>query len=123
MATKDEHLSKAEHNEKFFTQFDISTTQFLDWVVTGIFYSAIHYIRAVAAKHGFTNISTYGEMDNLFGRLSVFRKNQDIYVDYRQLKDDSRAARYDMTPIPATEVISLRDEEFENIKTFALAKV
>lgn len=123
MATKEEHLRKAEHNEEFFTQFDINATQFLDWVVTGIFYSAVHYIRAVAAKHRFTNISSYGEMDNLFSRLSVFKRRRDIYKDYRQLKDDSRAARYDMTPIPATEVISLRDEEFENIKTFAVANV
>jgi len=122
MATKEEYLKKAEHNERFFNEFDTSTTPYLDWVVTGIFYSAIHYIKAVAAKHGFTNISSYGEMDNVFNRVHVFRMRRDIWVDYRQLKDDSRTARYDTSLIPTTEVISLKDKEFENIKAFALTE-
>lgn len=120
MASEKEHLRKAEHNERFFSEFKIEATPYLDWVVTGIFYSAIHYIRAVAAKHGLTNISSYGDVDTAFNKLSVFKRRRDVYSDYRQLKDDSRAVRYNMANIPATEVIKLRDNEFKNIKAFAL---
>ncbi len=123
MATKEQHLKKAEHNEAFFNEFEIDATPYLDWVVTGIFYSAIHYIRAVAAKHRFINISSYGEIDRMFSTVSIFKRNSDVYIDYRQLKDDSRAARYEITPFSATEVIGLRDQEFKNIKSFALTNL
>ena len=123
MASKEEHLRQAEHNERFFNELDINTTPYLDWVVTGIFYSAIHYIRAIAAKYAFTNISSYGDMDAVFDRLSIFKRHRDIYADYRQLKDDSRAVRYDMRQIPATEVLSLIAEEFASIKSFVMANV
>lgn len=123
MPTKDEHLKKAKHNERFFTSLDINTTPFRDWVITGIFYSALHYIRALAAKHSFANIGRYGEIDNLLSRLPVFRKHPTIYSDYRQLKDDSRAARYEMVALSSSQVIDLRDNEFQRIKSFVLSKL
>jgi len=123
MPTKEQHLSKAQHNERFFTSLDINTTPFIDWIITGIFYSALHYIRALAAKYSFANISTYGEMDNLFSRLSVFRNDPNIYPDYRQLKDDSRAARYEMVGFSPSDVIDLRDVEFRRIRSFVLSKL
>jgi len=123
VATKEKHIRKAEHNERFVDLFDIDTTPFLDWAITGIFYSAIHYIRALAAKHSFINISTYGEMDNLFNRISVFKNNRSAYVDYRQLKDDSRTARYEMIKFSTPEVRSLKNGEFQRIKSFVLANI
>lgn len=123
MATKKEHIRKAEHNERFIDLFDIDTTPFLDWVITGIFYSAIHYIRALAAKYGLINISSYGDMDKLFNRISVFKNNRTAYMDYRQLKDDSRSARYEMVKFSTPEVRSLKNEEFQRIKSFILANI
>jgi len=123
MPTKDQHLSKAEHNEGFFTSLDINTTLYIDWVITGIFYSALHYIRALAAKYSFENISSYGEMDNLFNRLSDFRNDPNIYSDYRQLKDDSRAARYEIVRFSPSDVIDLRDVEFRRIKSFVISRL
>lgn len=123
MATKDQHLKKAQHNERFLGEFDLTSTQFLDWVITAIFYSALHYIRALAAKNGYTNISSYGEMDHLFSRLSVFRRRSDIFYGYRQLKDDSRAARYDMRAFTPDEVGSLLKDEFDRIKSFVMANL
>ncbi len=123
MATKKEHIRKAEHNERFIDLFDIDTTPFLDWVITGIFYSAIHYIRALAAKYDLINISSYGDMDNLFNRISVFKNNRTAYMDYRQLKDDSRSARYEMVKFSTREVRSLKNGEFQRIKSFVLANI
>ena len=123
MPTQDQHLNKAQHNERFFASFDIDITPYLDWVITGIFYAGLHYIRALAAKHRLTNISSYGEMDKLFSRLSVFRNNPSIYSDYRQLKDDSRAARYEMDRLSSRDVVELRDVEFNRIKSFVLSNL
>lgn len=120
MATKEQHYQKAQHNEQFFGQFDVTTTPYLDWVITGIFYSALHYVRALAAQYSFTNISTYGEMDNLFNRLSVLKKNPKIYVSYRQLKDDSREARYEMRKFSPDEVQESRDIDLQNVRSFVI---
>jgi hypothetical protein len=95
----------------------------LDWAVTVIFYAALHYIRALAARHHFTNISSYGDIDRLFERLRVFRMNPAIYIDYRQLKDDSRAARYDLRGFVPDEVEDLRVEELRRIREFVLGSL
>lgn len=118
MASKDDHFKKAQHNERFFSHFERSNTPFLDWVVTGIFYSALHYIRTIASKNNFTNISSYGEIDNLFNRLSIFKRNHQLYYDYRLLKDNSREARYEMRIISGREVEDLINNEFQRIKDF-----
>ncbi len=119
MATKDEHLRKAEHNERFVAQFEIGSTPFLDWVITGIFYAALHYIRALAAQSSIA-ISSYAEMDKLFDRHGLLKRNRDVFYDYRQLKDDSRAARYDVKQFKANEVRGLLEEEFQRIRAFVL---
>ena len=123
MATEQAHLRQAQHNEQFLTTLDPAVTPYLDWAVTVIFYAALHYIRALAARHQFMNISRYGELDRVFERLPVFRHNRAVYADYRQLKDDSRAARYDMGVFSSEDVAGLRDEELYRIRQFVLANL
>jgi hypothetical protein len=123
MGSKEEHLRQAQHNEDFFNQFDIDGTCFLDWFVTAIFYAALHYIRSLASKYGFKNISSYGDLDKLFDRLSILKRNSNIYGCYRHLKDDSRAARYDMALFSPDDVRDLRDNEYNEIKVFVLANL
>lgn len=119
MASKAQHLQKAEHNESFFGQFPVATTPFIDWVVTGIFYAALHYLRAVASKYGFTNVSSYADMDQLFAQLVPLRRRADIWTDYRHLKDDSRDARYEMRRFQTHEVLDLQSNHFSRIRKFA----
>lgn len=119
MATKTEHAQKAEHNEHFVEALLNGGLPFPDWMVTGLFYAALHYCRAVMASYGFTNISTYAEMDRHFVSLSALKRQPDVYGHYRQLKDDSRAARYDMWSLTILNVTDLRDNEFARIREFA----
>ena len=119
MATPPQHAQKAEQNENFVTFLLSASAPFLDWAVTGLFYSALHYCRAVMANYGFTNISTYAEMDNHFVRLSALKKRPDVFADYRQLKDDSRAARYDMWAVALKDVTDLQANEFARVRKFA----
>jgi len=123
MATEQAHLRQARHNEEFLGIFNLRATPYLDWAVTAIFYAALHYIRALAARHLFTNISRYGELERVFVQVQVFRRDRGIYIDYRQLKDDSRAARYDMRAFSSEEVEALRDEELTRIQRFVLANL
>ena len=121
MATEEEHLTQAQHNNQFLATFDLAVSPYLDWAVTVIFYAALHYVRVLAARSRFTNISSYADMDRVFERLDVFRRREDVYVDYRQLKDDSREARYDMRQFSPDEVIDLRDGELHRIREFVVS--
>jgi len=120
MPTKVEHLRQAQHNERFLSSFDLATTPFLDWVVTAIFYTALHYLRCLMSHHNYTNVATYGDMDKAFDRIQLLKRHPAIYDDYRTLKDDSWSARYNMwRPAPAG-VVDLRDNEFVRIRAFVL---
>jgi hypothetical protein len=95
MPTRKEHIDKAKHNEQFYSSFDLNTTPFLDWVVNGIFYSALHYLDSYFAgkagkgrhpgdhKERIKLIWAYPDLGRSFFRL------------YMHLKDDSEAGRYD----------------------------
>lgn len=123
MPSRDNHLAQAKHNEAFLSGFDLGRTIFLDWAVTAIFYSALHYLRALMARHGYTNVSTYGDMDVAFDRLSVLKRRPDINDDWRSLKDDSWAARYNMWKPQGDEVVDLRDGELRRIRDFVVANL
>jgi hypothetical protein len=86
-----EHIRKARHNEDFVATFDHDTTLFLDWVVNGYFYAALHYVgayfkevkRTQSSSHKFTD-------DQMMADANLDR----IYNDYLDLKNDSQQARY-----------------------------
>lgn len=44
MPTADQHRQQAEHNKAFVQSFDLDTSPYLDWVVTAIFYTALHLV-------------------------------------------------------------------------------
>jgi len=52
MPTQQQHLVQAKHNEDFVNSFDLQTTPYLDWVVTGIYYAALHYVESYLALQG-----------------------------------------------------------------------
>lgn len=112
----DEHLKKAKHNEAFFISFDIDKTLYLDWVVNGIFYSALHYIEAYLAtqdKHSDSHFSRniFIEEDTRLGRR--------FYRDmYRSLHDDSNDARYNMRDFTPDEIKRHIIPQYEDIKQY-----
>jgi hypothetical protein len=62
-------------------------------------------------------------MDRAFERLPVLRRNPQVYEAYRQLKDDSRSARYDMWAPRPPDVLDLREDELRTIREFVLANL
>lgn len=97
-----EHLNKAKHNENYYQSFDFDNTPYLDWVVNGIFYSAMHYLDAYFATkplHPDTHKKRIRciNQDNNLGRQ--------FYITwYRPLDQHSRNGRYNMRNFTPTEI-------------------
>lgn len=91
MPTRQEHVAKAAHNESFVQTLGLTTTPFLDWVVTGMFYAAVHYVDAYLATQ---DIHPKRHRGNAGRSDYVSRYLKQIYQDYRYLEDQSRDARY-----------------------------
>jgi hypothetical protein len=88
--TTKEHRAKAVNNEFLVESLD---NPFWDWAVSGVFYAALHYVEAYfASRFPPRHPSTHVSRDNYINSDSILRP---IYIDYRQLEDESRNARYD----------------------------
>lgn len=112
MASKDAHLWQAAHNETLYSQ--LLTTEFLDWAVTAIFYSALHYIDAYLATKDIHPSRHYKGRTPLVSRESNIK---DIYGKYERLKNKSEAARYDVKHFTQAEVKGLKENEFKLIRS------
>ena len=123
MPSKSEHLSKAQHNEVFASTLnqDPNYASYRDWAVTGYFYSAIHYIEAyLASKVPAVHSPDHRARDAVVGSDSVLLP---IYDQYRELKDDSTNARYNMTmPTPIT-VANYVQPNHATLKSHLLANI
>lgn len=100
MPTKEQHIVQAQHNRDFWSNYDLDSTTFRDWVVNGIFYEAVHWTEAVLSKRN-------EHSDNHSERLNSVRRypeTQPIAVDLEQLKQDSENARYRCYGYTADEI-------------------
>lgn len=90
MPAKDIHVAQARHDRQFWTSHHIATTRFRDWVVTGIFYEAVHWVEAFLATKGDHPLN-HGERNLAIARYADL---DPIAVDYDVLKVESENARY-----------------------------
>jgi hypothetical protein len=101
LPTSHEHIERAKRNERFAEHFDLNTTEFRDWVVTGYFYSALHWIDAYLVRenkktdegHAFRNTQT----NNLRELTAISRP-------YRKLYSYSRNVRYELVDFTAEQI-------------------
>lgn len=112
MPLHDDHLRQAEHNLQFSET--LSGADYPDWVATGLFYAALHYIDAFLATRG-QHPGSHDIRDGFVARVQELRP---LYNDYRFLKNSSRTARYYCPPVPFTGgyLRSLRDTHLEQIR-------
>ena len=92
MTTSTQHVQRAKHNQKFCEQFNLDSTEFLDWVVTAYFYSALHWVEAYLIfinkrpeNHAIRNNATNTEL-----------KLTPISRAYRKLYSYGLNVRYDL---------------------------
>lgn len=112
MPSTDEHLKQAKHNEGFVGIFDLETSPYLDWALTSIFYSAIHYVEAALAING-KHPSSHSQRNTF---IEVYIKNTNVYDHHRDLMEDSRDARYKCITV-SEKAINESNLKLENIKT------
>lgn len=112
MPTQQQHLAQAKHNEDFINSFDLQTTPYLDRVVNGIYYAALHYVESYLALQG-KHPRSDRYRDEMFPQLGDLRP---IYADFRTLRDYSRGARYDIQKFSATEVEGLIRNELNAVR-------
>lgn len=91
MGSLDEHITKARHNEEFIDSFNLDNSPFLDWVVNGIFYAALHYLDSYFATRNM-HPSDHKTRNSYIRSTNL---NLVLWTAYRNLQTDSRSARYE----------------------------
>ena len=114
MPTLNQHLSRAERNERFAEAITSLPTRFSDWEIIALFYSALHYADALLATRGIHP----GSHDSRIASVKLFTG---AWEDHQHLYRLSLAVRYNMvSPTPA-EADALSDGEFRRFKDEILA--
>lgn len=92
------HIDQAEHNQSFHDCVEGNfTDQFCDWKITIIFYTAIHWLKALAAKRGIDIGETHFDIDKNVNpdrpntKMSISRN---AWREYKNLFNYSQTARY-----------------------------
>ncbi len=91
MPSESVHKRQAEHNKQFLDWLDLDTTKYLDWAVTVIFYTALHFVEWLLASKGLHS-DTHDTRHQLMGSVSELKP---IYPDYRELEFQSYRSRYE----------------------------
>ena len=115
MPSKQQHLDQASKNERLYHQFDLDKTEFLDWAVTVLFYSLLHYLDAfLAQRQPSRHPRSHAERDDEVGRSGQLTQ---VWQFYRRLKDESRNARYEVPSFTPASVRQLEQSNFQPAKT------
>ena len=115
MSSARQHVAKAEGNAFFSRQ---QNNPFWDWAVTANFYAPLHYVQAYfASRVPAINPATHRLRDS---RIHADAKLTAIYVDYRQLEDDSRDARYDAAATFTQADVARSRKHLERVKSVIL---
>jgi hypothetical protein len=124
VASQTQHTEKADRNANFAVALDLSKQVNVEWAMTSLFYSSLHYVEAYCARVGFPDSvhNTHGKRDTLVGRDAVLRTIRNEYTD---LKNFGLEARYECRAIPAKKVTDEAIPALNTIKSHirqALAK-
>ena len=106
------HLAKALHNENFFNSMNIDSTNFRDWIVTGIFYAILHRYEAYFANSN-KHSPSHDISDDWIAQDSNLSAT---YDDYRELKQYRRDASYKSRNFSPQEIKTTILPIFESIK-------
>ena len=90
MPTQPEHLYKAKNNKSYADKMSRDTPTSAGWVLTVLFYSALHYIEAYNAKFGH-HCYNHTDRNKDIGKNPVLKP---IYKNYLELYTFGWNARY-----------------------------
>jgi hypothetical protein len=111
-------LRKAQHDEEFVASLGVDPGRFTDWAVTGLFYSAVHYIEAYFAR-GNRHSGDHRARDSEIWRDGQLKR---LYEPYNELKNHSITARY-LVRTPTAQDLADSRQSLRAIKTEILKLV
>ena len=103
MPNKELHIDQAERNHAFWNSLHNAPTPYLDWVVNGMFYEAVHWIEAYLATNELHS-STHFQRSQTMTRVPKLDSDPHLKIDYGVLRTDSENARYLCRKYSATEI-------------------
>lgn len=122
------HLTQASHNRQFHQCIDAEfNEQFYDWKITVLFYVAIHWLKALAAKKKIDIGETHYDIEqnvNPDRHNAKMRITKGAWREYKNLFNYSRTARYEgVTDISTFELLKQIDHSYclqhlENFKRY-----
>lgn len=112
------HLEQARHNEAFLQRIDSDT--YSDWVVTVLFYAALHYVDAYLAKQGHADPGDHDTRDDL---IRQFADTRLVWREYSRLKSFSRSSRYYGARFRKADITGLQRGSFDALKQEILRHV
>jgi hypothetical protein len=116
------HRCQAEHNKQFLDWLDLNTTKYLDWAVTVIFYTALHFVEWLLVTKGPNGLhsDSHEARHQLMGSVSELKP---IYPDYRELEFQSHRSRYEGVQFRRDVVKSTLMPKLERIESHIRASV
>ncbi|MFY8186568.1 MAG: HEPN domain-containing protein [Flavobacterium sp.] len=129
----DRFLKQALHNEEFHKCIcDNSSDKFYDWKITSLFYTAIHYLKALALKRGINIGQTHHEIEqnvNPDRQRPAMRITKGAWSEYKNLLHYSKTSRYDGvdTDFETFELLMQKDYEYcvkhlDNFKKYLIGQ-
>lgn len=112
MPDQQKHLAQARRNEDLYNHLAQVAPQFVDWQITALFYAALHYIDAYLAIKS-VHPNNHEERNQYMGMVSHLKP---IYVQYQDLQNRSRDARYELSAIRAGYQQDLYNQQFTKIR-------
>lgn len=126
------HIDQAKHNGTFHNCIEENFPgQFCDWKITVLFYTAIHYLKALAASKNIEIGDTHYDIENSVnpdrtGHVMPITKN--AWREYRGLLEYSRTARYTgITDVETFEKLKAIDHQnclkhLDNFKKYIVGR-
>lgn len=116
MPSLPDHTHRAAEDEQFAGGIAGGNVAHLGWAVTGYFYAALHHMTALLHHLGCHDGDLTSHPTRLRQIATRLPSEQQLYNDYRHLKDDSEAARYDCRSFSEQDVRDLVKQHFAPLK-------
>jgi len=115
MPAEGRHVAQAEHNEELFGLLGQSSPAFIDWQITALFYSVLHYVEAYLATLGAvgTHLESHQQRSRYVARDAFLRP---YFIDYQELKDRSEDARYRLIRFEAPFAEHLKETQYVRVR-------
>ena len=98
------HRQQVQHNRQVISHLQQGSDTYLDWVVTLLFYTALHLVDQVLYHNAQLNPRNHRQRHAAIAKEPALAQ---IYPDYRELEHQSRRSRYECAQFTLDEVQSL----------------